>query len=105
VFKAVLITKGRRSGREHAVWLRAVHHAGRIYFSRRNLDADWLKNTMTNPAVKVQIDKTVHRGIASLVTDPSLAETISSLKYPGEERAHEARVVVQVELDSWESKK
>jgi hypothetical protein len=99
-FKASLTTKGRRTGREHTVWLRAVSYEGRIYFSRRNQDSDWLKNSIANPSVKVTIDGKTHSGTASLVTDETLTKRISELKYPGEKRAQEARVVLQVELDS-----
>lgn len=98
VFKAALITKGRRTGREHVVWLRAVSYHGVVYFSRRNQDSDWLKNAIANPTVKVAFDEQTHVGMASLVTDESLAKKISELKYPGEARAQDVRVVLQVEL-------
>lgn len=97
-FKAVLITKGRKTGTEHAVWLRAVSHNGRVYFSRRNENSDWLKNAIANKTVKVQVDDTTYVGVASLVTDQALAKRISELKYPGEERAQEVRIVLQVEI-------
>jgi hypothetical protein len=99
VLKAVLITRGRKTGTEHAVWLRAVLYDGMVYFSRRNENSDWLKNALVNPTVKVQIDEKIHVGTASLVRDESLAKKISELKYPGEERAQEARIVLQVKLD------
>jgi hypothetical protein len=69
------------------------------YFSRRNQDSDWLKNAIANPTVKVVFDEQTHVGVASLVTDESLAKKISELKYPGEARAQDVRVVLQVELD------
>lgn len=97
-FKAVLITKGRKTGNEHAVWLRAVSHNGRIYFSRRNENSDWLKNAIASPTVKVQVDDLTYIGVASLVTDQALAKKISEIKYPGEQRAQEVRVVLQVEI-------
>lgn len=97
-FKAVLITKGRKTGTEHAVWLRAVSHDGRIYFSRRNENSDWLKNAIASKTVKVRVDDTTYIGVASLVADQALAKKISELKYPGEERAQEVRVVLQVEI-------
>jgi len=99
VFKAALITKGRRTGREHSVWLRAVSYNGKVYFSRRNQNSDWLKNAIANPTVKVVFDDQTHVGVASLVTDESLTKKISELKYPGEVRAQEARVTLQVELN------
>ena len=79
--------------------LRAVAYGGKIYFSRRNQNSDWLKNAITNPKVTVSIDGKTHSGIASLVTDQTLAKKISELKYPGEERAQDVRIVLQVELD------
>jgi hypothetical protein len=97
-FKAVLITKGRRSGTEHSVWLRAVFYEGRIYFSRRNQDADWLKNAISSPTVKVKVGEQSFVGTATLVTDESLARRISELKYPGEDRAQETRIVLQVDI-------
>lgn len=98
-FKAALITKGRKSGREHTVWLRAVSYNGKVYFSRRNQNSDWLKNAIANPTVKVVLDGQSYVGTASLVTDESFAKKISALKYPGEERAQETRIVLQVELN------
>jgi hypothetical protein len=99
VFKAMLVTKGRKTGREHAVWLRAVLYNGKVYFSRRNQNSDWLKNAITNPIVKVQFDNQTLVGTASLVADESLAKKISELKYADEERAREARIVLQVEFN------
>lgn len=98
-FKAMLMTKGRKSGREHAVWLRAVKFQDKIYFSRRNPNADWLKNAVANPKVKVGYDDKIQFGMATLVEDDELARKISELKYVGEERAQEARIVLQVTLD------
>jgi hypothetical protein len=97
-FKALLITRGRKSGAEHAVWLRAVAHSGRIYFSRRNENSDWLKNAIANPQVRVMFEGSEYNGLASLVTDINLAEKISMLKYPGEERAQETRIIVEVTI-------
>lgn len=97
-FRAALTTYGRKTGAEHTVSLRAVSYNDRIYFSRRNADSDWLKNALANHAVKVGFDDTVHNGTASLVTDESLAKKISELKYPGEQRSQEVRVVLQVIL-------
>lgn len=98
-FRATLVTKGRKTGREHTVWLRAVSYDDMVYFSRRNEDSDWLKNALANHTVRVEWDNKSHSGMASLVTDQVLVKKISELKYPGEERAQEARVVLQVRLD------
>ena len=99
VLKAVLITKGRRSGREHAVWLRAVEYEGKMYFSRRTQNADWMKNAMVHSTVKVVIDDKTKVGTARFVEDDVLSKKISELKYPGEERAQETRFVLQVSFD------
>ena len=97
--KALLITKGRRTQKEHSVWLRAVLYNDKIYFSRHKLDGDWIKNAITNPEVRVEFDNSRFSGMATLVSDEALAKKISELKYPGEERAKENRVVLEVTLD------
>lgn len=99
-FRAILITKGRKTGKEHAVWLRAVLYDNMVYFSRRNEHSDWLKNALANHTVRVEWGEKSHSGVASLVTDQVLAQKISELKYPGEGRAQEARIVLQVRLDN-----
>jgi hypothetical protein len=98
-FRAILVTKGRKTGKEHAVWLRAVSYHDMVYFSRRNEDSDWLKNALANHTVQVEWNDKSYSGVASLVTDQTLAQKISEMKYPGEERAQEIRVVLQVRLD------
>lgn len=97
-FRAILVTKGRKTGREHSVWLRAVSYESKVYFSRRNENSDWLKNALADHVVRVEFDGKSYSGIASLVTDPVLAKKISELKYPGEERAQDVRIVLQVRL-------
>ena len=98
VVKAVLTTKGRKTGKEHSVWLRAVLYNGKIYFSRHKPDGDWFQNASKNPDVKISYDKKQLVGKASVVTDEELAKKVSELKYPGEERAKEKRVVLEVTL-------
>ncbi|MBM3904593.1 MAG: DUF385 domain-containing protein [Thaumarchaeota archaeon] len=97
-FRAILITKGRKTGKSHSVQLRAVLYNDMVYFSRRNENSDWLKNALVDKAVSVEFDGKTYHGTASLVTDESLAKKISELKYPGEERAQEVRIVLQVKL-------
>ena len=97
-FSAVLSTKGRKTGRMHSVELRAVSYNDMVYFSRRNANSDWLKNALANSAVQVEFDGKSHQGMASLVTDESLARKISELKYPGQERASDVRIVLQIRL-------
>lgn len=98
VFLAILVTTGRKTGKSHAVELRAVSYNDMVYFSRRNDNSDWLKNALANSSVQVEFDGKSRQGIASLVTDESLAKKISELKYPGQERAQEIRIVLQVRL-------
>ena len=96
-FKAILITKGRKTGKEHAVELKVVFYDNKFYFSRRNSQSDWLKNSLANPQVKIQYHNRVLSGIASLITDENLAKKISQLKY-SDKRAEESRVVLEVKL-------
>ena len=97
VFKAILITKGRRTGKLHSVELRAVYHNKRVYFSRRNPNSDWLKNAIANHDVMIKYSNESHAGKASLVTDEDLAKEISCLKY-SDKRSEESRIVLEVKL-------
>lgn len=99
VFQAVLTTKGRKTGKEHSVILRAVTYGGKIYFSRHKVDGDWIKNAISNPNVRVEFENSSFFGKATLVSDTNLAKKISEIKYPGEERAKEKRVVLEVSLN------
>jgi hypothetical protein len=99
LFRPILTTKGRKTGKEHSVMLRAVNYNGKIYFSRHRPDGDWFKNAIVNSDVKIQYDNEVFTGKAELVTDETLDKKISMLKYPGEERANEKRVTIQVTLN------
>ena len=96
-FKTILTTKGRKSGKEHVVELRAVYHNGKFYFSRRNPNSDWLKNALCNPHVKIEHNGNLFEGIASLVKDQELCSKISRLKYP-DKRSEESRIVLEVTL-------
>lgn len=96
-FKAMLITNGRKTGKEHAVELKAVFYDNKFYFSRRNSQSDWLKNALANPEVKIRYNDMIFSGIASLITDENLAKKISQLKY-SDNRAQESRVVLEVML-------
>jgi len=100
LFRPILITKGRKTGKEHSVMLRAVNYNEKIYFSRHRPDGDWFKNAIANEDVKIQYGDEFFTGKAQLVVDEELDKKISMLKYPGEERAKEKRVTIQVTLDS-----
>lgn len=99
LFRPILVTKGRKTGKEHEVMLRAVNHNGKIYFSRHRPDGDWFQNAITNPQVKIKYNDSTFTGQAKLVTDENLSKKISELKYPGEERAKEKRVTIEVTID------
>ena len=98
-FKAILKTKGRKTGKEHTVWAKAVTYNNMIYFSRRNPNSDWLKNAIANPQVKVKFEGKEYSGIARLVEEQDLTEKISSLKYTDENRQRESRIVLEVRLN------
>ncbi|HSB50413.1 MAG TPA: nitroreductase/quinone reductase family protein [Nitrosopumilaceae archaeon] len=98
IVKAVLTTKGRKTGKEHSVWLRAVRYNDKIYFSRHKPDGDWFQNAMANPDVTIDFDGSRFVGKALVVSNAELARKISELKYPDEERAKEKRVVLEVTL-------
>ena len=97
-FKAVLKTKGRKTGKEHTVWAKAVTYNDMIYFSRRNPNSDWLKNAIAHPQVRVEFDGKQFSGLARLVEEEELAQKISNLKYTEESRQKEARVVLEIKL-------
>ncbi len=80
--------------------LLAVNYNGKIYFSRHRPDGDWFKNALTNPEIKIEYNNFVFSGKAMLVTDEELSKKISQLKYPGEDKANEKRVAIEVTLDS-----
>ena len=97
-FKALLTTMGRKTGKEHSVWAKAVTYNNMIYFSRRNSNSDWLKNAIANPLVKVEFNGEKFLGSAKLVDDDNLARKISSLKYTDKARQEESRIVLEVSL-------
>ena len=94
-FKAVLVTVGRKTGKEHAVEIRVVFYKGKFYFSRRNPDSDWLKNALHNKNVKIEYQGNIILGTASLVNDQELGKKISQMKY-SDKRSEETRVVLEV---------
>jgi len=52
-----------------------------------------------NPQVKIKYNDSIFLGNAKIVKDKILNEKISQLKYPGEERAKEKRVAIEIILD------
>ncbi len=71
----------------------------KIFFSRHRPDSDWFQNALVNSTVEIKYDNKTISGEASQVLDENLAKKISYLKYPGEKRAEEKRVVLQVILN------
>ena len=98
LFRASLVTKGRITGLLHKVHLLGVKHNDKFYFSRHRSDSDWFKNAMTNPEVVIKYNNSLYTGTAKMVTDEILNQKISQLKYPGEKRAEEKRVSIEVTL-------
>ena len=76
-FRPILVTKGRKTGKEHQVMLRAVNYNGKIYFSRHRPDGDWFKNAIANPQVHIIYNNNKFSGKAIKVTDDSLSTKIS----------------------------
>jgi hypothetical protein len=99
LFRPLLVTKGRKTGKEHTVMLRAINYDGKIYFSRHKPDGDWFQNVMVNSQVKIKYNDSVFLGNAKIVNNETLNEKISQLKYPGQERAKEERVAIEIILD------
>ena len=98
LFRASLITKGRITQQSHSVTLRGVKYNDKIYFSRHRPDSDWFKNAIANPQVVINYNDSSYPGIAKIVTDESLNQKISQLKYPDEKRAKEKRMAIEITL-------
>ena len=98
LFRAILSTKGRKTGKMHSVMLRAVKYNDKIYFSRHMPDGDWFKNVIANPDVIIEYNNRTYKGRANLVKDEKLEQKISQLKYPGKKRADEKRVAIEITL-------
>ena len=96
-FKAILITRGRKTGKPHAVELRAVYYNNKAYFSRRNSNSDWLRNAVANPDVIVKCNNESHPGKALIATDEEIAKKISHLKY-SDKKSEQSRIVLEVKL-------
>ena len=99
-FKALLTTMGRKTGKEHSVWAKAVTYNNMIYFSRRNPNSDWIKNAIANPKVKVKFDGKEFSGNARLVQEEELSKKISTLKYTDKNRQDEPRIVLEIQISS-----
>ena len=99
LFRATLVTRGRVSGKTHSVLLRGVKYNNKIYFSRHKPDSDWFKNVISNSTVVIRYHDSEYSGIAKVVTDEALNKKISQLKFPGEVKADEKRIAIEITLD------
>lgn len=99
-FRAILTTRGRKTGREHSVTLLAVRHMGKVYFTRHRPDGDWFQNALKDPRVVVGYGGRSFSGTAREVGDEALRQKVSELKYPGQGRAKERRVAIEVTPES-----
>ncbi len=97
-FLASLTTIGRISKKPHSVTLRGVKYNGKIYFSRHIPNSDWFKNALKDPNVSINYNNLSYSGMAKFVTNPDLNQKISQMKYPGEKRAQEKRVSIEITL-------
>jgi hypothetical protein len=98
LFQAALVTRGRVTEKPHSVILRGVKYNDKIYFSRHRPDSDWFKNATTSSEIVIKYNDSSYSGIAKIVTDEDLNQKISQLKYPGEKRAEEKRVAIEITL-------
>ncbi len=98
LFQASLVTRGRVTEQPHSVILRGVKYNDKIYFSRHRPDSDWFKNVSTSSEIVIKYNDSSYSGIAKIVTDKDLNQKISKLKYPGEKRAEEKRVAIEITL-------
>ncbi len=99
LFRATLVTRGRTTGKTHSVTLKGVKYNNKIYFSRHKPDSDWFKNVISNSIVVIRYHDSEYSGVAKTVTDEALNKKISQLKFPGEKKADEKRVSIEITLD------
>lgn len=83
---AYLTTQGRTSGKPHRIEIWFGVHDGRIYLLSGGRDrSDWVKNLRADPVVVIEIAGETHKGIATILAEPSdadrMARTILLQKY------------------------
>ena len=77
---AYLTTTGRKSAEAHRIEIWFGVHDGRIYLMSGGRDrSDWVKNLQTDPLVTIDIAGETHRGVASILTEPSEADTMARM--------------------------
>jgi hypothetical protein len=95
-FLGYLSTIGRVTGKTRTVKLRFVFLDGKFYASRRDSNANWLKNILKNPNVVIRANDREISGYAQIVKDQELAKKISELKYTDKKKKEEPRVVIEI---------
>lgn len=83
---AYLTTSGRKSGEAHRIEIWFGVHDGRIYLMSGGRDrSDWVKNLQSDPRLTIEIAGEIHKGVATILTEPSeadqMARTILVQKY------------------------
>ncbi len=97
-FIVLLTTIGRKTGKNHSVRLRAVKYQNKLYFSRRNLNSDWLQNMLINSTVIIEYKNKTYQGKSKLQNDKELMKKISEIKYNKDARSHEKRIILEVTI-------
>lgn len=75
-----VVTRGRRSGKEHVVelWF-GVHNESVYLISGNGKTADWFANMVANPEVEVRFGKDRRIGFARVVSDPEERRRLGDL--------------------------
>lgn len=77
---AYLSTMGRKTGTVHRIEIWFGVHDGRIYLMSGGRDrSDWVKNVIADPGVTIEIGDETWRGIASVLQEPSEADSTARL--------------------------
>ena len=67
-----LVTRGRRSGRPHAVTLWSAYDDG-VLWLRGDADADWYRNLSADPSCRIRVDGMEVGGMREEVADEDAA--------------------------------
>jgi deazaflavin-dependent oxidoreductase (nitroreductase family) len=82
-----LTTRGRKSGRGHEIEIWFALRDGRLYMLSGGRErADWVRNVMAGPTVRIRIGERSVEGSANVVVDPdedALARRLLAAKYQG----------------------
>jgi len=67
-----LVTRGRRTGRPHAVTLWSAYDDG-VLWLRADADADWYRNLRADPTCRIRVDAMEVGGVREDVVDADAA--------------------------------